>query len=151
MAIGDMHCAQSSDGHPAEDLKTPNPHRRSALVLCAGLIGGVLPQISSLKAQPGPVDGHVAWVIEVLKRMLTIKPGMTREALLKVFTTDGGLSTGLHRTFVSRDCPYFKVDIEFKAVGRPDRDDQGRVTLTEDPRDLIVTISRPYLAFSVID
>ena len=151
MAIGDMHCAQSSDAHPAEDLKTPNPHRRSALVLCAGLIGGVLPQISSLKAQPGPVDGHVAWVSEVLKRMLTIKPGMTREALLKAFTTEGGLSTGLRRTFVSRDCPYFKVDIEFKAVGRPDRDDQGRVTLTEDPRDLIVTISRPYLAFSVMD
>jgi len=151
MAIGDMHCAQSSDGHPAEDLKTPNPHRRSALVLCAGLIGGVLPQISSLKAQPGPVDGHVAWVIEVLKRMLTIKPGMTREALLKVFTTEGGLSTGLHRTFVSRDCPYFKVDIDFTAVGRPDRDDRGRVTLTEDPRDLIVTISRPYLEFSIKD
>jgi hypothetical protein len=86
-----------------------------------------------------------------LKRMLTIKPGMTRAALLKAFTTEGGLSTGLRRTFVSRDCPYFKVDIEFKAVARPDRDDEGRVTLTEDPRDLIVTISRPYLAFSVID
>jgi hypothetical protein len=111
----------------------------------------VLPQISSLKAQPGPVDGHVAWVIEVLKRMLTIKPGMTREALLKVFTTEGGLSSRLHRTLVSRDCPYFKVDIEFKVVGRPDRDDHGRVTLTEDPRDLIVTISRPYLAFSIMD
>jgi hypothetical protein len=151
MAIGDMHSAQSSDAHPVEDLKTPNPHRRSTLALCAGLIGGVLPQIASLKAQPGPVDGHVAWVIEVLKRMLTIKPGMTREALLKAFTTEGGLSTGLHRTFVSRDCPYFKVDIEFKAVGRPDRDDQARVTLTEDPRDLIVTISRPYLEFSIMD
>jgi len=108
MAIGDMPCAQSSDAHPAEDLKTPNPLRRSALVLCAGVIGGVFPQISSLKAQPGPLDGHVAWVIEVLKRMLTIKPGMTRETLLKAFTTEGGLSTGLHRTFVSRDCPYFK-------------------------------------------
>jgi hypothetical protein len=115
MAIGDMHFAQSSDAHPAEDLKTPNPHRRSALVLCTGLIGSVLPQISSLKAQPGPLDGHVAWVIEVLKRMLTIKPGMTREALLKVFTTEGGLSTGVHHTFVSRDCPYFKVDIEFNS------------------------------------
>jgi hypothetical protein len=47
--------------------------------------------------------------------METIKPGMTREELLKVFATEGGLSTGLNRTFVSRDCPYFKVDVEFEA------------------------------------
>jgi hypothetical protein len=104
-----------------------------------------------LRAEPGPADGHIVWVGDVLKRMQTIKPGMSREALLRVFTTEGGLSTGLQRTFVSRDYPYFKVDVQFKAVGRPDRDSQGRVTLHEDPRDLIVEISRPYVAFSIMD
>ena len=94
---------------------------------------------------------HVAWVAEALKRMQTIKPGMTRMDLLKVFTTEGGQSTGLHRTFVSRDCPYFKIDVDFKAVGRPDRDSNGRVTLVEGNQDIIVKISRPYLQFSVID
>src|SRR5438132_8612957 len=88
---------------------------------------------------------------ESLKRMQTVKPGMTRTDLLKVFTTEGGLSTGLHRTFVSRDCPYFKVDVEFKAVGRPDRDAGGRVTLVEGNQDIIVKISRPYLQFSIMD
>jgi hypothetical protein len=34
--------------------------------------------------------------------LLTIKPGMTRKTLLSVFTTEGGLSTGLRRTYVSR-------------------------------------------------
>jgi len=150
MAIGDMHFARRFDAL-AEDPKMPTPRRRSVVVLCAGLFGGVFPQLSRLRAEPGPTDEHVAWVGEVLIRMQTFKAGMTREALLKVFTTEGGLSTGLQRTFVSRDCPYFKVDVEFKAVGRPDRDDQGRVTLREDPRDLIVKISRPYLAFSVMD
>jgi hypothetical protein len=43
---------------------------------------------------------------------------MTRETPLTVFTTEGGLSTGLVRTFVSRDCPYFKVDVEFQAAGQ---------------------------------
>ncbi len=86
-----------------------------------------------------------------LEQMEAIKPGMTREDLLKMFRTEGGLSTGLHRTFVSRDCAYFKVDVEFKAVGRPDRDDDGRVTLVEDLRDIIVKISRPYLQFSIAD
>jgi hypothetical protein len=76
---------------------------------------------------------------------------MSREALRRVFQMEGGLSTGLQRTFVSRDCPYFKVDVEFQAVGRPDRDENGRVTLAEDSRDLILKISKPYLQFSIRD
>jgi hypothetical protein len=94
---------------------------------------------------------HVAWVAEALKGMQTIKPGMTREALLTVFTTEGGISTVLQRTFVSRDCPYFKVDVKFQAVDRPNRDENGRVTLVEDSRDIIITVSRPYLQFSIGD
>jgi hypothetical protein len=93
----------------------------------------------------------VAWVAEVLKRMETIKSGMTRKTLLTVFTTEGGLSTGLQRTFVSRDCPYFKVDVEFQAVGRPNRDENGRVTLVEGNEDIILKVSTPYLQFSVMD
>jgi hypothetical protein len=50
---------------------------------------------------------------------------VTRKDLLVVFTTEGGLSTGLRRTYVSRDCPYFKVDVEFEAVGRPNRNEEG--------------------------
>lgn len=94
---------------------------------------------------------HTTWVANVLKRMMTIETGMTRETLLTIFTTEGGLSTGLQRTYVSQDCPYFKVDVEFDAVGRPSRDADGRVALIEDSRDRIVKISRPYLQFSIID
>ena len=83
--------------------------------------------------------------------MQGIKPVMTREDLLKVFTTEGGLSTGLHRTYVSQACAYCKVDVEFRAVGRADRDGDGRVTLGEDLRDVIVKISRPYLQLSIYD
>ena len=98
-----------------------------------------------------PLQAHVAWVTEVLERMQTIMPGMTREVLYRVFTTEGGLSTGLQRTFVSRDCPYFKVDVEFQATVSPDRDKNGWVTLVEDGKDLILKISRPYLQFSIAD
>ncbi len=102
-------------------------------------------------SQESCAQDHAVWVARALEQMETIKSGMTRQDLLKTFTTEGGLSTGLHRTFVSRDCPYFKVDVEFKPVGRPDRDGNGRVTLEEDPRDIIVEISRPYLQFSIKD
>jgi len=94
---------------------------------------------------------HVVWVAEVLKRMQTIKPGMTRKTLLTVFTTEGGLSTGLRRTFVSRDCPYFKVDVEFQAVGPAARGENGRMTLAESNDDIILKLSTPYLQFSVVD
>jgi hypothetical protein len=76
--------------------------------------------------------------------MGTINPGMTRERLLTVFTTEGGLSTRHHRTYVSRECPYFKVDVEFKAVGQPNWDEEG-------DQDVIVSMSKPYLQFSIAD
>jgi hypothetical protein len=68
-------------------------------------IGGSLAGAARAR-QTTPPDGHVAWVADALRRMQTIKPGMTRKELLLVFTKEGGLSTRLHRTFVSRDCPY---------------------------------------------
>ena len=123
------------------------------LIIMAGvaIVSVVAIQGSPQLGQPEISRDHVTWVAQALKRIQTIEPGMTREALLKVFTTEGGISTGLQRTFVSRDCPYFKVEVEFRAVGRPDRDRDGRVTLVEGGQDIIVRISRPYLQFSILD
>ncbi len=115
------------------------------LVLFAGL--AVHANAQQAQASLDPTE----WVAQTLTRMQTIKAGMTRRELLTVFTTEGGLSTGLQRTYVSRDCPYFKIDVEFKAVGRSERDADGRVTLTEGSDDVIYKISRPYLQFSVMD
>jgi hypothetical protein len=92
--------------------------RRRLLVLLASAALGrasVLPA-DPRREQQGSSQAHSAWVADVLERMETIKPGMKRKDLLTVFATEGGLSTGLRRTFVSRECPYFKV--EFQGVGR---------------------------------
>lgn len=75
----------------------------------------------------------------------TIQPGMTREDLLKVFTTEGGISNRLHRTFVYKQCPYIKVAVEFEAVETPED------MLTEMPSDKIAKISTPFLQYSVSD
>ena len=105
------------------------------------------PLVVAQGGQPAATrDDHIAWVADALKRMQTIKPGMTRKELLVVFTTEGGLSTALRRTFVSKDCPYFKVDVEFEAVGRP-----GRDAAVESDLDRIVRLSTPYLQFSIMD
>ena len=128
------------------------PRFRRFILLAVVAIGGA----NAFQASPQPSQlqssqDHVTWVAQTLQRMQTIRPGMARGDLLKVFTTEGGLSTGLQRTFVSRECPYFKVDVEFQAVGRPDRDEDGRVTTVEDSRDIILKISQPYLQFSIKD
>lgn len=106
----------------------------------------------NLPAQTSPTSQRrTEWIANSLREMETIKVGMTRANLLKVFTTEGGLSTGLQRTYVYHDCPYIKVDVEFEPVGRPARDRDGRVTLEEDRRDIITKISRPYLDWSIMD
>jgi len=111
-------------------------------------------------AQSAAVDmnaqSHEAWLAGILQRVDSIKPGMTRADLLKVFRTNGQPSpemlalTGLRRTFISRDCPYFKVDVEFEPVAHPE---WGISTIEppglEDSRDIILKISKPYVQLPV--
>ena len=122
-----------------------------ALILLTVIIGIIqVPPLS--KTTTGRTnDQHIDWVKNSLLKIQTIKVGMTRGRLLEVFTTEGGLSTGLQRTYVFRECPYIKVNVKFTAVGRPERDTDGRVTLEESNLDVIKEISAPYLAWSVAD
>ena len=106
--------------------------------------------LSSDRREPCAED-HQPWVSSSLQKMQTIRPGMTRDDLLKIFTTEGGISTPLHRRFVSRDCPYFKVDVEFRRASGSDRDSDERDAFTEDRRDVITKISQPFLQFSIAD
>jgi hypothetical protein len=100
---------------------------------------------------PRKPDEHIKWLADSLREMETIKAGNTRSDLLKVFTTEGGLSTGISRRYVYRKCPFIKVDVEFEPVGRPARDTDGKVTLDEDSRDVIKAISKPYLQWMIVD
>ena len=118
----------------------------AAPLLVLALTAAFLPDQSSRRSQ-----GHMEWVAESLKEMQQIKVGMARADLLRVFTTEGGLSTGLNRTYVYRGCPYMKIDVEFEPVGRTPRDGEGRVTLNEADVDVIKKISKPYLDWSVLD
>jgi len=85
------------------------------------------------------------WIAKVLRQITKFEPGMKRQDLLKVFTTEGGLSTRFQRTYVYAECPYIKVNVQFKAAS-----DEGNV-VAEEPDDIIESISQPYLGWSAMD
>src|SRR5882672_6754324 len=92
--------------------------------MIAVLLMALLLPVLILPATQKPA-GHAEWIASSLKEIQKIKVGMTRGELLKVFTTEGGLSTRTSRTYVYQPCSYIKVDVEFEPVGGPPKDAQG--------------------------
>ncbi len=115
------------------------------LLLSIIIIGGFAFVRPLQSASPAPcAQDHAAWLTQVLEKMETIKPGMTRWDLLQVFRTDGARQTFViggapsvsRETFVSQDCPYFKIEVEFQP------------TFDVPNRDVIVKVSKPYVQFA---
>jgi hypothetical protein len=99
----------------------------------------------SVPEGPAYAQQRTDWIAKVLSRIDSIHAGMTRKDLNRVLTTEGGLSTRLQRTYVFVDCPYIKVEVRFKAAA-------GTTDLIgESPGDVIESISKPYLEFSIAD
>ena len=109
-----------------------------ATVICLGVA-------SKQCARPAAKEDHVKWIADSLKEIQTVKTGMTRDQLLRVFTMEGGESNRIVRTYVYHECPYIKVDVQFKPVGNEDN------LLEERGEDVIAGISRPYLGWSILD
>ena len=120
-------------------------------IIVIGVSASFRPTQSAIP-QPCAQD-HAVWLAHVLEKMDSIKPGMTRAELLQIYQTDGGRLRGLPparlpRTFVSRDCPQFRIDVEFKSVAGPEDGNPSFATSVEDNRDTIVSMSKPYLQFA---
>jgi hypothetical protein len=90
-------------------------------------------------------DEHTEWIAKSLKEIESVKAGMTRGDLLKVFKEEGGISTRKWQRYPYRDCPYIKVDVEFEPVG----DLENKVS--QSPKDKIIKISKPFLEWSIMD
>jgi hypothetical protein len=85
------------------------------------------------------------WLQERYKEATSIKAGMSREDLLKVFMEDGGLNTIPATRYVLRSCHLIKVDVDFET-------EYGRAYKERPDRELkIKQISKPYLEKMFID
>lgn len=100
-------------------------------------------QLLSSTPQNCDVTNHVSWVRSSMIEMATVKVGMRRADVERVFATEGGLSTRAQRTYVYRNCPYFKVDVEFSW-------NEGQQS-GEELDDRVAKISAPYLAWTHTD
>ena len=119
--------------------------RRFVLILALALITVASVATVLLTSESRGLDEHTEWVAKSLREIESIKVGMTRGDLLKVFREEGGISTRTWRRYAYRDCPYIKVDVEFEPVG--ELDDK----LSQHPQDKIVKLSKPFLEWSIMD
>lgn len=103
----------------------------------------------------------------VQAQIATLQPGMTRAGVLKLFGTEGGLSSRTWRTYVWKGVSVgnqlIKVDVEFMPKEAHIQWINGAGILIdpmelyrfgnggEDASDIIVRISLPYLAYPVTD
>jgi hypothetical protein len=97
-------------------------------------------------ASPQEKCDYDKWLGSSLEEVRTIKAGMTRDDLRKVFEQEGGLSTRTHERFVYRKSLLIHVDVEFEVVGS-----LGDSENKESAHDVIRQISRPYLDNVVVD
>ena len=119
------------------------------IVLAAGALASATLMFHDASAQANAEAGTRAylekWVSKSLGEMNKVKVGMTRGDLLKVFRGEGGLSTRTQRTYVYKECLYFKVNVKFEPVGEV-YERHG-----VSPDDKIVEISKPYIDYSILD
>ena len=87
---------------------------------------------------------------QVLKDVSSVQSGMTRAELLRVFTTEGGLSTRDEQRYVYRRCPFIKVMVTFRRPADAD-DDWGGAPEEERTGDIIQSISKPFLEYAIAD
>jgi hypothetical protein len=99
----------------------------------------------SVPESPADEAQRTLWIAKLMRSIATIRPGLKRRDLDALLTTEGGISTRLQKTYVSRECPYIKVDIQFNAGAGTAQSGE------ESSDDIIESVSKPYLAWSVSD
>ena len=80
-----------------------------------------------------------------MKEIETIKVGMKRKDLIKIFHQDGGVSAINQPRFVYEKCSFIKIDVKFEPV------DKNKKFAVDNSEDKIVEISKPYFEHPFYD
>ncbi len=120
-------------------------------LMVAVLISAVItqPQIYGRESvKPMDNNVHIAWLSDRIKEAKSIKPGMSRRALLKVFDVEAGLQSMLPTRYCLRSCPLMKVDVTFDGAGKHV---PAKRPVQDDADLTILTVSPIYVDYSIVD
>jgi len=88
---------------------------------------------------------HRQWLYERYAEATSIKPGMSRADLLRVFKGDGGLQRIPATRYLLKSCNMIKVEVEFDT-------EYGQAYKEKLDADLKITkVSQPYLEYPIRD
>jgi hypothetical protein len=83
-------------------------------------------------------------VRQALDDSLQIHIGTTRREVEKRFKEDGGATTREQTRYIFKKCAYIQIEIYFKLAA-------PRNSLNFSPNDIVIKVSKPYLAYPAAD
>jgi hypothetical protein len=111
--------------------------KKSSLAIACLLILGVIGIRTHGQGTAG--KSHEEWLQDEYKQASSIKAGMTRTDLQKIFSIDGGINSIPASRYVLKSCRMIKVEVEFEPTN-------GRTFKETSNQELkIIKISKPYL------
>jgi hypothetical protein len=99
----------------------------------------------STRRHVGLEETRTQWLHERYAEATSIKPGMSRADLLRVFREDGGLQTTPATHYILKSCDMIQIEAKFDM-------EYGRAYKEKPDPDLKITkVSRPYLKYPSMD
>jgi hypothetical protein len=121
----------------AEQLQSDIEATKTAILKNTGFTGTLVSH------QESSSYAYLEWIDKGLRTAAQIKPGMLRKDLKDKFRSPGGFSDG--SIFVLKECPLIHIQVKFvpsaKTGNRP----------TENPDDVILSVSHGYVAWDHMD
>lgn len=85
------------------------------------------------------------WLAERYAEAVSVRPGMSRRDLRRLFRPDGGLQTIPSSRYVLKSCGMIKVEVKFDLPEGALREDFSDENELIDDRVKITEVSKPYL------
>ena len=90
-------------------------------------------------------DDHRRWLAERYAEAVSVRPGMSRRELRRLFRPDGGLQTIPSSRYVLKSCGMIKVEVRLELPEGASREDFRDENDLIDARMKITEVSKPYL------
>ena len=102
-------------------------------------------------AAPAEDDDHRRWLAERYAEAVSVRPGMTRADLRRLFRPDGGLQSVPSGRYVLKSCGLIKVEVKFALPEGASREDFRDENEAADDALKITEVSKPYLEYGATD